>query len=80
MSKEDNVQGLNPKTGQWENIPPMPFYVRTWYGAWKPVCTKHKLIFKDDANYYHHERYNDCEGGEVLMSDHMRHLKGYKKV
>ena len=67
------------RDGKWQATIPYPFFVRTIFGRWYPVCTKHKLIFKNKDKYFEHARTNDCRGGEILMSDHKRHLKGYKR-
>lgn len=59
---------------------PIPFYVWSWF-RWKPICAKHRLIFRNDERYAHHwtPLCDDVAGSEYPASDYKRHLKGYRK-
>jgi hypothetical protein len=40
--------------GNAVNVTPVPFYLWSFLGGWKPICLKHKLIFQRKSGYYNH--------------------------
>jgi hypothetical protein len=58
---------------------PVPFQVKTLFGNWRPICVKHKLIFKNEGSHYEHwtPQCDNIKLTEYPSSDMKWKLKGY---
>lgn len=58
---------------------PHPFMLRTRRGRWLASCPKHRLVFSNRELYEEHWT-PECDGDVLPPSDHLRHVKGYKRI
>lgn len=79
-SEFDGVRYID-KDGTQHTAQAEPFQVQTLFGRWKPICIRHKLLFKNREQFNEHWTpvCNEYETSEVPPSDYAKHLKGYTK-
>lgn len=79
-SESDTVQVLH-EDGTVSTAQSIPFYQYSFLRLkWIPICQRHKLKFKSDADYNHHwtSVCEDYDYTQLPKSDFLHKLKGYK--
>lgn len=62
-----------------DDVVPYSFMLRTRLGRWLPTCPKHRLVFSNRGLYEAHWT-PLCDGDVLPPSDHLQHVKGYRRV